>query len=61
MAAGTGAIRWRDPVRESVRRAHHRRAADDNVGAPEGHSLFDEVETTVIATLELGPDAPPLG
>lgn len=30
-----------------------------NVGAPEGHTFFDEVESTVIASLEVGPDAPP--
>jgi hypothetical protein len=32
-----------------------------SVGAPEGDPWFDEVESTVIATLELGPDALPLG
>jgi hypothetical protein len=31
------------------------------VGGPAGSDWFDEVESSVIATLELGPDAPPLG
>lgn len=30
-----------------------------SVGAPAGHSWFDEVASTLIATLEIGPDAPP--
>jgi hypothetical protein len=32
-----------------------------SVGGPAGSEWFDEVESSVIATLELGPDAPPLG
>ncbi len=31
-----------------------------SVGAPPDHEWFDEVESTVIASLTLGPDAPPL-
>ena len=31
-----------------------------SVGGPAGSEWFDEVESTVIATLQLGPDAPPL-
>lgn len=31
------------------------------VSGPAGSEWFDEVESTVIATLQLGPDAPPLG
>jgi hypothetical protein len=30
-----------------------------SVGGPAGSEWFDEVESTVIATLQLGPDAPP--
>lgn len=30
-----------------------------SVGGPAGSDWFDEVESTVIATLQLGPDAPP--
>lgn len=32
-----------------------------SVGGPAGSEWFDEVESSVIATLQLGPDAPPLG